>query len=164
VWLGERPECVFEAPLNQYHLYLDRNADAQQTMFSASHEAFHRVCTPSNAYHWADEMLAVQFSLFFLERIGQHLHAIANRVDLQRTASRYPVTEMLACSGPPLPLDFYGAAYVVGEALLAACGWDQLKLLGVTRNADGTPSIERWLGLLSGPERARALAALPSTA
>jgi hypothetical protein len=83
VWLGDHPETVFESHLDRHNIYLGRDSDRWQFMYSGSHEAFHRVCGErKNAMHWADEMFAVFFSLLYLERIGETAHADRNRIGL----------------------------------------------------------------------------------
>lgn len=50
VWLGESPETVFERNNGAYHIYLARDSDPWQVMYSGAHEAFHRVFTPPRVY------------------------------------------------------------------------------------------------------------------
>lgn len=158
VWLGESPETVFEKHLNRYNIYLGRRSDRWQHMYSGSHETFHRVCSERmNSSHWVDEMFAVMFSLLYLERIGEIDHAHRNRIDLAEEASLISRKGMLEVVSGSLPDGLYGQAYLVGEELQQALGWDVLKSLAVTRAPDGTPDIEGWLGSL--PSEARAIAA-----
>jgi hypothetical protein len=65
VWLGEYPETVYKPDLEAWHIYLDRDSDRWQLLYSGAHEAFHRVCSPQNVPSWTHEMLAVHFSLRF---------------------------------------------------------------------------------------------------
>jgi hypothetical protein len=109
VWLGERPESVFEKALDAYHIYLSRNSDKWQLMYSGAHEAFHRVCTPPESFHWAHEMLAVHFSLTFLDRIYESAHAAGNRRSLSHEATRCSLEQLLASNSVPFPDGFWAA-------------------------------------------------------
>ena len=111
VWLGDRPETVLESHLNRCNIYLARDSDPWQIMYSGSHEAFHRVCSPCVGRHWADEMFAVLFSLIYLDRIGQEAHADINRRCLVAEAEACSTEAMFALSGP-CPEGLYGRAYV----------------------------------------------------
>jgi len=66
VWLGDRPETVYEPKPNRVNIYLGRTSNPLQIGYSGAHEAFHRVCSPMAGTHWADEMFAVLFSLLYL--------------------------------------------------------------------------------------------------
>jgi hypothetical protein len=151
VWLGSRPETVFEEHLDRHNIYLGRGADRWQHMYSSSHEAFHRVCGEGkNSPHWADEMLAVMFSLLYLERIGEVDHAHRTRIALVEEAPLVAREKLFEAISRPLPNRIYGRAYVLGEELQQVVGWTALKTLAVTRTSDGTPDIETWLDLLPG--------------
>ena len=105
VWLGDHPETVFESHLGRHNIYLGRDSDRWQFMYSGSHEAFHRVCGErKNAMHWADEMFAIFFSLLYLERIGEIAHADKNRIGLIDGAQRISRQEMLAATQGPCPM------------------------------------------------------------
>ncbi len=114
--------------------------------------------------HWAHEVLAVHFSLLFLDRIGQKAHAEKNRRLLRQQAHQCSLKQLVAMNNVPYPAGLYGRAYILGEQLIAAVGWDQLKPLALTRNVDGKPCAEEWLCSLPRSERAEALAVLPSKA
>ena len=114
------------------------------------------------SFHWAQEMLATHFSLIFLDRIGQGEHAESNRLLLSQEADMCSLEQMSAMGAPPYPDGLYGRSYLVGEALIAAAGWDLLKPLAVARNAGGKPSVQAWLQSLPQPECAKALAVLPA--
>jgi hypothetical protein len=153
VWLGEVPETVFEAHLNRYNIYLARDSDRWQFMYSGSHEAFHRVCSGQVGYHWADEMFAVLFSLLYLTRINEVTHAARNRARHVELAENFSSREMFAGAGNPLSPEFYGRAYVVGQALVERVGWDTLKPLAVMRTAEGNPDVDQWLDTLPAESR-----------
>lgn len=158
VWLGDHPETVFESHLDRYNVYLARDSDRWQLMYSGSHEAFHRVCSGGrNSPNWVDEMFAVLFSLGYLERIGEAAHADRNRAHLMRQATQHTFEEMTA---DPMPDGIYGRAYLVGQELIEATGWEALKTLAATRAADGQPDTGRWLDSLAPAARARAAAVL----
>ncbi len=155
VWLGDRPETVFEEHLDRHNIYLGRDSDRWQLMYSGSHEAFHRVCSGrKNALHWADEMFAVLFSLLFLERIGEAAHVERNRIGLIEDAPGISREELLATVRGPLSDGFYGQAYVLGEELRGITGWTTLKRLAVLRSADGFPDVGGWLASLATADRA----------
>lgn len=157
VWLGDHPETVFESHLDRHNIYLDRDSDRWQLMYSGSHEAFHRVCGErKNAMHWADEMFAVLFSLLYLERIGEIAHADKNRIGLINGAQRISRQEMLAVAQGPLPDGFYGQAYLLGEELRQIVGWETLKDLATLRTAEGFPDVEVWIASLTTGVREKA--------
>lgn len=127
VWLGQGGETVFEAAIGAYHVYLSRDANPLQILYQGSHEAFHRVCAPPvGVLNWLDEMLAVHFSLVFLERIGQVAHAVINRTVLRAEAETCSAAQMIAMNAVPYPDGLYGRAYLTGEAMIEAVGWDLL--------------------------------------
>jgi len=156
VWLGASPETVFEVGHNAWHVYLARAANDLQHMYSGAHEAFHRVCTPHLVFHWVDEMLAVLFSLAFLERINQHRHADLNRSCLIEESARCPPEQMLAMDRVPYPDGMYGRAYVVGAALVDAVGWPAVTRLALARDASQQANIESWLDSLTPRQRTSA--------
>ena len=156
VWLGEESETVFEKDLGAYHVYLGRDATPVQALYQAAHESFHRVCTPTGSFHWAHEMLAVHFSLLFLDRVGQHAYAATTRARLTSEAAQCSLDRMLDLAGLPYPLGLYGRAYVVGSELVEAVGWDRSRLLALVRSGAGRPCVNTWLGSLATPERTQA--------
>jgi hypothetical protein len=106
-------------------------------------------------------MLAVLFSLRFLEQVDQHEHVERSRAFLREHGESYPVTKMLEVD-PHSPGDgFYGCTYLIGEALLQAVGWELLKPLATMRSS-GIPSIPDWLASLPDAERAKADSILPT--
>jgi hypothetical protein len=158
VWLGDRPETVFEKHLDRHNIYLGRNSDRWQLMYSGSHEAFHRVCGErKNSIHWADEMFAVMFSLLYLDRIGEIAHADRNRVGLIENAPQISRQEMLTTTHGPLSDGFYGQAYLFGEELRHVVGWEALKNLAVSRTAEGFPDIGKWVASLPPQAREKAV-------
>lgn len=164
VWLGEEPEHVFEKLLHSHHIYLARDADPRQIMFSGAQEAFHRVCTPNNQPNWAHEMLSLLSALQFLDRMGETGFADRNRTWLAEHAPPCSLEQMLSLDAVPYPEGLYGRAYVVGEALIAAIGWDTLKPLALARDRDGMASVETWLESLAPGEREMALGVLSGAA
>jgi hypothetical protein len=161
VWLGDGPETAFADALDAYLIYLGRSVNYWQAIIQGAHEAFHRVCTPGNKAHWSHEMLAVHFSLLHLERTGHKPYADTNRGDMHEEAqlcTPHQIAYLVAGQYPP---GTHGRAYAVGEALITAIEWEQLKSLALARNTVEEPSIEAWLGSLSEPIRAKALDALP---
>lgn len=158
VFMGEYGETVFIAGLGRFHIYLSRDNNPNQTRYQAAHEAFHRVCTPPNAFSWAHEMLAVHFALRFLDHgsVGLRAYAELTRVTLRREANFCSRQQMLALGTPPYPTGLYGRAFVVGEELVAALGWDQLKSLALARGTGGEPGVDAWLTGLSGEEESLA--------
>jgi hypothetical protein len=157
IWLGEGPETVFERHLDRYNIYLGRDSDRWQFMYSGAHEAFHRVCGEGkNSSHWLDEMFAVMFSLLYLEFIGEAEHAERNRVGLIEQSELLSRSSMFAVTEGPLPDGLYGQAYVTGEELREKVGWDAMRLLAVTRTPEGHPDVEERLNSLLPDARARA--------
>ncbi|HEY2141580.1 MAG TPA: hypothetical protein VGG98_05925 [Solirubrobacteraceae bacterium] len=99
VWLGDSPETVFEQHLNRHNIYLARDSNHKQNMYSGAHEAFHRVCgEQKNAIHWIDEMFAILFSLLYLNEIGESKHAddnINGQDGLIKQSQQCSMSEML---------------------------------------------------------------------
>jgi len=149
IWLGDHPEKVYEAALGQHNLYLARDSDRWQQMYSGAHEAFHRVCSSqTNQSDWADEMFAVLYSLAFLDWLQETSHAAANRSHLVEQAMRCSLEQFLAIGSEPNPDGTYGRAYLVGMQLIGAVGWDRLRPLALMRRPDGTCDVETWLEFL----------------
>jgi hypothetical protein len=161
VWLGDRPETVLEPHLNRCNIYLARDSDPWQIMYSGAHEAFHRVCSLCVGRHWADEMFAVLFSLIYLDCTGQKAHADINRRCLVAEAEACSTEVMFALSGP-CPDGLYGQAYVLGSSLTDCVGWKRLKTLAVTKGADGRMDLAAWLSSLSAEDRENVLPFLPA--
>jgi hypothetical protein len=162
VWIGDGPETVLESRLNRCNIYLGRKSNPLQIMYSGSHEAFHRVCSPCVGSHWADEMFAVLFSLLYLERAGQGDHADLNRLGLVAQAEACSIEAMFAVNGGSCPDGLYGRVYILGQSLIDCIGWDRLKMLAVTKSADGRMDLAAWLLSLSAEDREKALQFLPA--
>jgi hypothetical protein len=163
LWLGIGPQCVFAAGVGRYNVYLIRDSNPHQHMIQAAHEAFHRVCTPvDHPYHWAHEMLAVQFSLRYLEQLGEGAYAAMNRDEKfgEKDIPQRP-PELLAILSKPYPPGTFSAVLEMGDALINVLEWEPLKPLALARDASGRPSVEAWLKSLPKPTRAAALAVLP---
>jgi hypothetical protein len=119
VWRGDYPETVFEQHLNRFNIYLARESDRWQLMYSGAHEASHRACSGGkNKTHWADELFAVHFSLLFLGRIGEVTYADRNRVQMGEQGKGCSVADMLATVDRPLPDGLYGRVYLVSQELI----------------------------------------------
>lgn len=161
VWFGESPETVFEESQDAWHIYLARDANDLQHRFSGAHEAFHRVCSSNrSAGHWADEMLAVHFSLSHLRRTGFTTHAELNEKDLEQRADALPIEDLLKSTSLPLPEGLYGRAYVLGKDLAGAIGRPRLYELVDHYGDHGKPDIDAWLRALPRWHRTRALSIL----
>jgi hypothetical protein len=159
VLLGDGPETVYEQNLQRYNIYLGRESDRWQIHYSGAHEAFHRVCSPGVGGHWGDEMFAVLFSLFYLDKIGEAAHAARNEVLLAEEAQACTPREFFAYTGGAVP-GLYGRAFLLGRELQTTVGWEMLTRLAVTRAADGRVDVEQWLTDLPGSERVLARSVL----
>jgi hypothetical protein len=161
VWLGEPiPQIFFQPHLGEWHIYVGRGASPWQVALQGGHEAFHRVCSPPALLHWADEMLAVLFSLHYLDEIRDHENAAANRALFREHSLLCSREQMKAARTIPFPHGFYGRAYVVGSELCGAVGWETVKPLALLRKADQTADIQAWLDSLPPDRRASAVTAL----
>jgi hypothetical protein len=123
IWLGEGPETAFEEEQGAVHIYLGRSSNWLQYLYSGSHEAFHRACSPCRGGHWADEMLAVTFSLMFLRENGFGDHADLNERALREEASRCTLSQALSYRGGAVD-GISGRCFLIAEALIGAIGWD----------------------------------------
>jgi hypothetical protein len=152
VWLGDRPETVYEPKPNRVNIYLGRTSTPLQIRYSGAHEAFHRACSPMVGTHWADEMFAVLFSLLYLDRTGYADHANLNRTHLVSEAEACSTQTMFGAAGP-CPDGLYGRAYLLGSSLIDSIGWEPLKTLAVTKGADGRMDADTWFASLTRTER-----------
>jgi hypothetical protein len=156
--LGEYPEIVYEGAEEAIHVYLGRDSNWLQLSYSGAHEALHRVCSPCNGTGtWVDEMLAVMFSLRYLEEAGFTDHARLNERHLREEAVKAPLEEVLNNEHPD---GVYGRCFLIGQALKAAVGWDGLIALNTYRDANGIVNLDAWIDSLSTAPRAQVKAAL----
>jgi hypothetical protein len=152
VWLGEGPETVYEADEGAVHIYLGRGSDWLQYAYSGSHEAFHRACSPCVGGSWADEMLAVEFSLRYLRAIGLEAHAGLNEGVLRASGAQHSVSEVV--SGQlGWPDGAYGRAFLICEELNAALGRDVVQTLPSYCVLGGEPAFPAWRDSLSSEDR-----------
>ena len=166
LWLGDRPETVFEKEQGAVHIYLGRGSNWLQYAYSGAHEAFHRVCSPCLGNGtWADEMLAVDFSLRYLRAIGLEDHADLNEAALRASAERRSVTEVVSGS-----TDWddggYGRAFLICEELIAALGRSKITKLPSYCGLGGEPAFPAWRDSLSIEDRQKldAIIATPEVA
>ena len=101
-------------------------------------------------------VLSLLFALQFLERMGETVYAERSRIWLTEEAAPCSLDEMLSLDAVPYPPGLYGRAYVVGEALIAAIGWDALKPLALARDGDGMACVDTWLDSLASTDREKA--------
>jgi hypothetical protein len=103
-------------------------------------------------------MLAVHVSLLCLNRTGSiklQAHARDEARWFREQASMCSRDEMLTHRLKDLD-NVYGRAFVVGEELMIALGWGQMKRLGCCFGSDGQPHARRWFAQLTPDEQARA--------
>jgi hypothetical protein len=160
IWLGDHPETVYEEAEGAVHIYLGRDSNWLQYAYSGAHEAFHRACSPCNGTRsWADEMLAVMFSLRYLHEVGLVDHAQVNEVGLRQKATQCTLEQAMNHRGR-YPDGFYGRVFLVGEALIEAVGWDALGRLAAYYDADGIPEVPTWIDSLPATAQAHVKAIL----
>jgi hypothetical protein len=159
IWLGESPETIFEGEQGAVHLYLGRGSSWLQHAYSGAHEAFHRACSPCRGGHWADEMLAVTFSLLFLREAGLNDHADLNENALRDEASRCTLSQALSYRGGDMD-GIYGRCFLIGETLCDAIGWEAMAAIPSYCQLGGQPGFDPWLAGLDGEAKAKACTAL----
>jgi hypothetical protein len=162
--LGLRPECVFEPGERRYDLYLQRGSDPWQLRLQIGHEMFHRVCSRGRIFHWTHEMLACLVSVRLLRRLGMDEYAERRESEWREEARLLPLPDMLAADLWTLgvyPPGYYGRAFVTGEAVVAAAGWEATRRLARSVLPGGlTPDVEGWIARLPPEAAARVRAAL----
>jgi hypothetical protein len=149
-FLGDEPETVYEADQGTVHIYLARDSSWLEHCYSGSHEAFHRACSPCIGGHWADEMLAVMFSLRYLRSIGLEEHALLNESALVLAALTCSTDELINGNPEEGPAT-YGRSLRIGQELTEEVGWDCLARLPGFTELGGSPGFESWRDALSPP-------------
>jgi hypothetical protein len=95
-------------------------------------------------------MLSVHFALRHLRAEGEGEYADHLELGLRRDATAVATRDLLRWDWPEWPpYDVYGRSLVLGEELVAATSWSDLKRL---TSAD----LDSWLESLSSDMRARA--------
>jgi hypothetical protein len=137
-------------------------ADWWRIRYQIAHEVFHWVCGP-RVFHWTHEMLAVETALRAMRELGEDDYARRNIDALVAEADCLSLATMLTTPVVPGPLPgLYGRAWVTGACLVEAVGWERLKLLAGSFDANGNPDVASWLRALPDPARSRAEAVLGS--
>jgi hypothetical protein len=153
LWLGDGPETIYEKDQAAVHIYLGRDSNWLQIVYSGAHEAFHRACSPCiGSNFWVDEMLAVDFSLQYLRAVGLGSHADLNEISLRSSAARRSVREVV--SGQLDWLDGgYGRAFLICEELTVALGRSTVATLPSYCRLGGEPAFLPWRDSLSLEDR-----------
>jgi len=128
---------------------------------------FHWACSGGDTFHWTHEMLAVETALRAMREIGEHDYARRAVDGLVEEADALSLPTMLTTPVVPGPLPgLYGGAWMTGVYLREAVGWERLKLLAKSFDADGKPDVGGWVGSLTAGERAsvEAVLGVPSPA
>jgi hypothetical protein len=138
-------------------VYLHAGSNRQPLLYQCGHEAFHAACGPG-LLHWTHELLAVQCSLRYLHSAGEddYLRRVIAE-DLMPQAERMSQAEALVWQGPAYVEGLYGRLFLLGEALIAATSWDDLKGLA-------SCDVAEWLAGLGAAKRDLANAVLNPTA
>jgi hypothetical protein len=136
---GDHPQHVVFSEVSE--IYLEREARGRPRFYwQIIHEVFHHVCTPPGLVEWTHEMLAMLWTLKYLERSGNHALALANKDDVLSQKALCPMDVML--SDKTYPPGFYGRALWVGLELEREIGWEEVKRLSGFFDAFDRPDIE----------------------
>src|SRR6266566_5292761 len=146
LWLGVRAQAIrnFDGSID---IYLVTQSNDDQFRFQCAQEVFHAVGGPE-VIHWTHELLSIHFALQHLRAAGYGSYAAIVEGQLRSAASVISTSELLGWQGWPdyPPADVYGRAFVLGEQLIEATSWDDVKQL---ISADPTG----WLDTLEDARR-----------
>lgn len=160
---GEFPEYRSLTADGRPRIFVARSgADWWRIRYQIAHELFHWLCTPAGVFHWTHELLAVETAARAMEGIGEVEYARRNRAALAGEAGELRPAAMLTTSLEPgsYPEGLYGRVTVLGAELIAAVGWERVKLLAASFGDDGAPDVARWTNSLPAEGRAKIEAAL----
>jgi hypothetical protein len=148
LWLGVSPRAIGNAD-GSIDIYLAAGSNDLQYRFQCGQEVFHAVCGPATM-HWTHELLSIHFALRHLEAEGDAANVAAQKEFLRSTACAISTSELLGWLDWPKypPVDIYGRVFILGEQLINATSWEDVKRL---ISADST----EWLGTLDTAKRAR---------
>jgi hypothetical protein len=142
-------------------------ADWWRIRYQIAHEVFHWLCTPPRTFHWTHEMLAVEIALRAMRGIGEHDYAQRAMNGLVEESGQSSLATILTTPVTPgEPPGLYGRAWVTGRSLIEAVGWERVKLLAQSFDAEGRPDVARWVRSLTEVEQrwAEAVLGAPSPA
>lgn len=169
VWFGDGPPMtLWEPGLNRCHIYLTLSAQSclPQFRYQLAHEIFHRVCTLPATFHWAHELLAVEFSFrsaeawlasspSFRSLFGPYFAVQRARHVIDAPHCQLPRVLAFDGRGADYPDHLYAAVDVIAQELLGSLTWAELKSLA--HHWSGTrPSVAGWLASLPEPKRLEA--------
>ena len=97
-----------------------------------------------------------------LKEIGELEYARRVADGLSEEAGLLPVAELLSTrlTQGDYPPGMYGRAWVTARELVAAVGWERVKLLAGSFDEWGRPDVVAWVGSLLLAEQARVEAVL----
>lgn len=138
-------------------------ADWWRIRYQLAHEVFHWLCTPPDVFHWVHEALAVEVAVRAMEEIGETDYADRERARLAAQAAELSLDEMLAVElgRAAYPVGLYGRAWLTIDELIGVAGWDAVKLLADSFDAEGRPDIVGW-GHSLAPETRAAIVRSPA--
>ena len=169
IWLVEEPHAPDDQHippeatrdrLGQPVIYLTGQTE-NQLAYQAAHEVVHVLFTPIQIHHWTHEIVAVLFSLEFLEASGKAEYLAAVLAAQEAEAVRMTLDEFVR-SQQPHRLGFYGRASVFGRQLIQIVG--PAGYVGIARHwtAAGQPDFWAWVDALPAPQRKAVTAISPS--
>jgi hypothetical protein len=154
---GDQPELRFLTADGRPRLFLSRDApDWWRIRYQIAHEVFHWLCSPPQTFHWTHELLAVETAVRAMEEIGEHGYAEKVTATLTAEAARLPLARMLTTRLDEgyYPDGLYGRAWTTGRQLIAAVGWETVKLLAGSSDDTGKPDALLWIRSLSPQDQA----------
>jgi hypothetical protein len=153
---GEQPEYRAGSGERPPTIFLSRHGhDWWQVRYQIAHEVFHWLCTPPRTFHWSHELFAVETAVRAMGELGEHAYVEILERSLAVEAERFTLTDMLTMAFRPVyPDGLYGRAWATGRELIAAIGWERLKLLAGSFDDQGRPDVGGWILLLAPREQA----------
>jgi len=140
---GERPHTLFRADGKRF-VYIGRAAQDAQERYQLGHEMTHVVL--GNVFDWVHEMLAEHFTIKHLPAQGYTVYANDQIADHRRKSTEagrkaLSGTNTALTSYPP---NLYADAYVIGEKLCDAAGWEAVTKIPSYFGANGRPDLPKW--------------------
>jgi hypothetical protein len=149
-------EMLYNTHTSTFFIAIAHDSNFLQQRWQVAHEVFHRVRSRAGGgatHHWAHEMLATLFAAEHTRNVGLGRYAEGNVEQYRREAPALPLEDFLRVTTASYPPCVYARGYIVGEALLAVCGWQRLAPLASSFDASGKPDINAWLRSLPAVTR-----------
>ena len=165
---GEQPEFRASGADGTPTILVAREgADWWRIRYQIGHEVFHWLFTPPGVFHWIHELFAVETAVRAMEELGEHDYVERTTASLEGEAERLTLEAMLTTPFRGIyPDGLYGRAWLTGRELMSVVGWEALKPLARSFDADGAPSVVGWIRSLDeqAQEAVEAVLGTPSPA